>query len=76
MTLQWRLYADMQLRTTDFHYHGDVAIDPMRWTFFNPKLGARYDVSSSTGVSRRHVMTSVVMMRATGWSRSSGPLRR
>ena len=46
----WHLYADMQLRTTDFHYHGDVAIDPIRWTFFNPKLGARYDLSPATGV--------------------------
>ena len=40
----------MQVRTTDFHYHGDVAIDPIRWTFFNPKLGARYDLSSTSGV--------------------------
>src|SRR5213075_502915 len=46
----WHLYADMQLRTTDFHYHGDVAIDPIRWTFFNPKVGARYDLSSTSGV--------------------------
>ena len=45
-----RLYADAQVRTTDFHYHGDVAIRPMRWTFFNPKLGARYELSQSTGV--------------------------
>jgi iron complex outermembrane recepter protein len=46
----WHLYADMQVRTTDFHYHGDVAIDPIRWTFFNPKLGARYDLSPASGV--------------------------
>jgi iron complex outermembrane receptor protein len=46
----WHLYADMQVRTTDFHYHGDVAIDPIRWTFFNPKFGARYDLSSTSGV--------------------------
>ena len=43
---RWRLYADAQLRTTDFHYHGDVHIDPIRWTFFNPKVGARYDLST------------------------------
>jgi iron complex outermembrane receptor protein len=47
---RWHLYSDAQIRTTDFHYHGDVKIDPIRWTFFNPKLGARYDVSSTTGV--------------------------
>ena len=48
--MRWHLYSDAQLRTADFHYHGDVQIDPIRWTFFNPKLGARYDVSSTTGV--------------------------
>ncbi|MEA2327725.1 MAG: iron complex outerrane recepter protein [Thermoanaerobaculia bacterium] len=47
---RWHLYSDTQLRTADFHYHGDVPIDPIRWTFFNPKLGARYDLSSTTGV--------------------------
>jgi iron complex outermembrane receptor protein len=47
---RWHLYSDTQLRTADFHYHGDVKIDPIRWTFFNPKLGARYDLSSTTGV--------------------------
>jgi iron complex outermembrane receptor protein len=47
---RWHFYSDEQIRTTDFHYHGDVQIDPIRWTFFNPKLGARYDVSSTIGV--------------------------
>jgi iron complex outermembrane receptor protein len=47
---RWHLYSDAQLRTTNFHYHGDVAIVPIRWTFFNPKLGARYDLSSTMGV--------------------------
>jgi len=47
---RWHLYSDMQLRTADFHYHGDVPIDPIRWTFFNPKLGARYDLTPSSGV--------------------------
>ena len=56
---KWHLYSDLQVRTTDFHYHGDVAIDPIRWTFFNPKIGARYDLSgassvyASIGLSRR-----------------------
>ena len=47
---RWHLYSDTQLRTANFRYHGDVAIDPIRWTFFNPKIGARYDVSSTSGV--------------------------
>jgi iron complex outermembrane receptor protein len=46
---RWHLYSDAQLRTTDFHYHGDVAIDPIRWTFFNPKIGARYDLTARSG---------------------------
>jgi iron complex outermembrane receptor protein len=44
------LYSDLQFRTTNFHYHGDVAIAPIRWTFFNPKLGARYDLSATSSV--------------------------
>jgi iron complex outermembrane receptor protein len=58
-TGNWHLYTDAQIRTTNFHYHGDVAIAPIRWTFFNPKLGARYDLSAasslyaSAGISRR-----------------------
>jgi iron complex outermembrane receptor protein len=44
------LYGDAQLRTTDFHYHGDVAIAPIRWTFFNPKLGMRYDLTAASSV--------------------------
>lgn len=47
---RWHLYSDAQLRTTNFHYHGDVAIAPIRWTFFNPKLGARYDLSTTNSV--------------------------
>jgi iron complex outermembrane recepter protein len=47
---RWHLYSDAQVRTTNFHYHGDVAIAPIRWTFFNPKLGARYDLSAASSV--------------------------
>lgn len=56
---RWHLYSDNQFRTTNFHYHGDVRIEPIRWTFFNPKAGVRYDLSpqsgvyASAGVSRR-----------------------
>jgi iron complex outermembrane receptor protein len=51
---RWHLYADAQLRRSDFHYHGDVAhavdIGPISWTFFNPKLGARYALSASSSL--------------------------
>jgi len=56
---RWHLYGDAQVRYTDFHYHGDVDIDPISWTFFNPKIGARYRTSprssvyASAGVSTR-----------------------
>ena len=56
---RWHLYSDLQLRTTDFRYHGDVAFEPIRWTFFNPKAGVRYDISgtqsayASIGLSKR-----------------------
>ncbi len=55
----WHFYGDAQVRFTDFHYHGDVAIDPIHWTFFNPKVGVRRDLSpgasayASAGVSTR-----------------------
>jgi iron complex outermembrane receptor protein len=53
-TDRWHFYSDNQVRTTDFHYHGDVAIDPIRWTFFNPKVGVRRGrFYASAGVSRR-----------------------
>ena len=44
------LYGDVQLRHTSFHYHGDVSIAPIHWTFFNPKIGGRYDLSPSSSV--------------------------
>ena len=47
---RWHLYADAQVRTTDFDYHGTAPVGSIRWTFFNPKIGARYDLSSTSGV--------------------------
>lgn len=47
---RWHLYGDAQLRRADFHYHGDVAIAPISWTFFNPKLGARFATSARSSV--------------------------
>lgn len=47
---RWHLYGDAQLRRADFHYHGAVAIAPISWTFFNPKLGARFATSARSSV--------------------------
>lgn len=41
----WLLYGDAQVRHATFDYHGDVDIDSIDWTFFNPKIGARYTLS-------------------------------
>src|SRR5262245_285853 len=49
-TGRWHLYADAQLRWARFRYEGDVDLGEVSWTFFNPKLGARYDLSPQLGV--------------------------
>ncbi|HEY0160314.1 MAG TPA: TonB-dependent receptor [Thermoanaerobaculia bacterium] len=47
---RWHLYGDAQVRHAAFDYHGDVEIEGIDWTFFNPKLGARYDLSGASSV--------------------------
>ncbi|HVG23123.1 MAG TPA: TonB-dependent receptor [Thermoanaerobaculia bacterium] len=46
----WLLYGDAQIRHATFDYRGSVAIDPVDWTFFNPKLGARYTLNPRSSV--------------------------
>jgi iron complex outermembrane receptor protein len=46
----WLFYGDAQLRYSQFEYHGDVEIDPISWTFFNPRIGARRTVSARSSV--------------------------
>lgn len=39
---QWArltLFADLQGRYTDFAYQGSVEMEPLHWTFLNPKIG-------------------------------------
>jgi iron complex outermembrane receptor protein len=38
------LYGDAQVRWSRFRYEGDLPEGSVAWTFFNPKLGARYDL--------------------------------
>jgi len=47
---RWNLYGDAQVRRTAFDYHGDVDIPSISWTFFNPKIGARYALSAQASV--------------------------
>lgn len=44
------LYGDAQVRHADFEYHGDIEIAPISWTFFNPKIGARYALTPASTV--------------------------
>lgn len=47
---RWHLYGDAQVRYADFEYHGDVDVEPISWTFFNPKIGARYRTTARSSV--------------------------
>jgi iron complex outermembrane receptor protein len=44
----WSLYGDAQIRHADFAYHGDVELEEIGWTFFNPKVGARYALNPNS----------------------------
>ncbi|MBI2215302.1 MAG: TonB-dependent receptor [Acidobacteria bacterium] len=43
---RWNLYGDAQLRHAEFSYEGDIELGRVDWTFFNPKVGARYRIAS------------------------------
>ncbi len=43
-------YADAQVRWARFRYEGGQPLGSVAWTFFNPKLGARYDVARGVSV--------------------------
>jgi iron complex outermembrane recepter protein len=47
---RFHLYADAQLRWARFRYEGDVDLGSVDWTFFNPKLGVRYDLTPRVGL--------------------------
>jgi iron complex outermembrane recepter protein len=55
----WLFYGDAQIRHATFDYYGSVEIPGIDWTFFNPKVGARYTLSpasslyASVGMSTR-----------------------
>jgi iron complex outermembrane receptor protein len=40
----WHLYGDAQLRRAEFRYEGSVDLESVDWSFFNPKVGARYQL--------------------------------
>jgi iron complex outermembrane receptor protein len=46
----WHLYGDAQVRYARFWYNGSIDLDSVNWTFFNPKLGARYNATDHLGL--------------------------
>jgi iron complex outermembrane receptor protein len=46
---RWRLYGDAQVRWARFRYGGQIDLGSVDWTFFNPKLGARFDATPRLG---------------------------
>ena len=40
-----RLWADAQIRHARFEYQGDEPLGSVSWTFFNPKLGVRFEAT-------------------------------
>ncbi len=54
----WHLYGDAQLRWARFRYAGTVAVEPVSWTFLNPKLGVRRDLGKDLSLYASVGMTS------------------
>jgi iron complex outermembrane receptor protein len=46
----WHLYGDAQVRHATFDYHGDVDVQSIDWTFFNPKIGARHQLTGASSI--------------------------
>jgi iron complex outermembrane receptor protein len=42
---EWLLFGDAQLRWAAFEYDGDIELGSVDWTFFDPKIGARWFLS-------------------------------
>ncbi|MEZ4987722.1 MAG: TonB-dependent receptor [Saprospiraceae bacterium] len=43
---KWEAMADLQYRYSDFNYRGSVRFEPIRWHFFNPKVGIQYPINN------------------------------
>jgi iron complex outermembrane receptor protein len=41
---RWHHYGDLQVRWARFRFDGDLDLGSVAWTFFNPKVGTRYDL--------------------------------
>jgi iron complex outermembrane receptor protein len=47
---RWHHYGDVQVRWARFRYDGGVNIEPVGWTFFNPKVGTRFTLGRGASV--------------------------
>ena len=47
---RWRHYGDVQVRWARFRFAGDLNLGSVSWTFFNPKIGTRYDLGRGVSV--------------------------
>jgi len=46
----WHLYGDAQLRWARFRYQGDIDLGSVSWTFFNPKVGVRRELTPAASL--------------------------
>ena len=55
---RFTLYADAQVRNVNFKYVGDVSMNDLNWTFFNPKAGVNFrqnkNISYYVSVGQSH----------------------
>jgi iron complex outermembrane receptor protein len=70
---RWHLYGDAQVRSARFRYEGDLPIGSVDWTFFNPKLGARFDLGSGLSVYASVGRTAREPARADMFSGQDNP---
>lgn len=63
---KFNLYADAQIRNASFRYVGKdfpilrdtFKVEPISWTFFNPKFGARYELNKQWSIYSSWGMTT------------------
>ena len=46
----WVLFGDLQLRWAEFSYRGDLNLGSIDWSFLDPRIGARWLLSSELSV--------------------------
>ncbi len=47
---RWHLFGDLQARWAEFDYRGEIDLNPVDWTFVDPKVGLRYSLTRRTSI--------------------------